>query len=55
MTIQKLMAFFLVALFASSIIAAFEGGAYENDDGYVCKTDAECQIEEARKCWVLCQ
>jgi hypothetical protein len=48
MTTNKLMAFFVAALLASSMLAAFEGGAYE------CETDQECEVEQARKCLFLC-
>jgi hypothetical protein len=48
MTTNKLMFFFLGVLLASSMLAAFEGGAYE------CQTDTECEVEQARKCLFLC-
>ncbi len=48
MTTNKLMAFFLAALLAGSMLAAFEGGAYD------CQTDTECETEQARKCLFLC-
>jgi hypothetical protein len=50
MTTNKLMAFFLAALLASSMLAAFEGGAYECHTD----TDTECEAEQARKCLFLC-
>ena len=48
MTSGKLMAFFVAALLASSMLAAYENGAYE------CQTDQECEVEQARKCLFLC-
>jgi hypothetical protein len=48
MKTNKLMAFFVGVLLASSMLAALEGGAYE------CQTDKECEAEQARKCLFLC-
>jgi hypothetical protein len=47
MTSGKLMAFFVGVLIASAMLAALEGGANE--------CDSDCEVEQALKCWVLCQ
>jgi hypothetical protein len=38
----------VAALLASSMLAACENGAYD------CQTDAECEVDQARKCLFLC-
>ena len=39
---------FLAALTLASILAALESG-------YECTTDTECEIEAAKRCFILCE